>query len=387
MVTPGASNSILIIAGEPSGDLHGAGVVRELQRLRPDVQVFGIGGEQMARAGQEQFFTTKEMAILGFTEVVRHLPFLLQVKKRLLQEVRRRRPACAVLIDYPGFNLRFARHLKKLGVPVFYYIAPQVWAWGAKRIPEMARLLDHLAVVFQFEVPLFERAGLPATFVGHPLLDVLQPELDEGAFRRRFGLAAKVPVLGLLPGSRNREVRALLPEMLATARRLRRELPALAVVIGQSPNVAAEHYSEVLRQSDAGDVHLASGITYSVMAHSTACMVASGTATLETACFATPLVVVYRVSRLSYELARRLVKLKNIGLVNIVAGRAIAPELIQGDFTAQRAAQHLLPLLRDPAARAAMREALLGVRESLGEPGASERVARLVKELAWPGQN
>ena len=372
-----------MIAGETSGDLHGAGVVREILRQQPDAYIFGVGGEKMKAAGQQQFYTTREMAIIGFTEVVKHLPFILKVMNHLEAEIRTRKPACAILIDYPGFNLRFAKRLKKLGVPILYYIAPQVWAWGAKRIPQMAALLDHLAVVFEFERELFASHGLPTTFVGHPLLEVLQVNSNRQQFLAKNNIAIDAKILGLLPGSRLKEVEKLLPDMLKTVNKLTEKIPALQTVIAKATDVPNEFYTQVISCHDAQNVLLLENTTYEIMAHSDACLVASGTATLETGCFGTPLIVVYRTSNLTYQIARRLVKLDRIGLVNIVAGEKVAPELIQDEFTPEAAAAQLLPMLTARAVRGRFDQELQGVRAKLGEPGASKRVAEIAIELAW----
>ncbi len=381
--------SILIIAGEPSGDLHAAGVARELLREKPHVQLFGIGGEHLHALGQEQLYDTRRMAIMGFSEVVRHLPFLRRVFRHLEQEIIRRKPSCAILVDYPGFNLRLAKILKKHHVPILYYIAPQVWAWGAKRIPQMAKVLDHLAVVFEFEVEMFRSAGLATTFVGHPLLDVLQPGKSREAFLAAYGLQPGQPVLGLLPGSRGQEVERLLPDMLATLAHLRRSVPEIQAVVAAASHLDVALYQRHLAAAGFAEesVRLVQGDTWDVMAHSDACLVASGTATLETGCLGTPLVVVYRVSPLTYAIGKRLVKLDRIGLVNIVAGEMVAPEFVQHEFRAENVAPVLLPLLTDAEKNRQVRQKLAKVRARLGEPGAAAKVARLALELAWPKKN
>jgi lipid-A-disaccharide synthase len=376
--------SFLIVAGEASGDLHGAGVVCELKRLMPHADIFGIGGDKMSAAGMELLFHICDMAVVGFTEVVRHLPFLRRVMHTLEKEVARRRPTVAILIDYPGFNLRLAARLRNrnhalAGSPkILYYIAPQVWAWGAERIPKMAKLVDQMAVVFPFEVPLFQNAGIPTEFVGHPLLEDLQPKLTARAFFAKYQLLPDRPLLGLLPGSRRQEILRLLPDMLATGRLLKNSIPNLQIAVAMAPALPESFYRT--RVTDR-DVCLVANATYEVMQYSRACLVCSGTATLETGCFGTPLAVVYRVSRLSYEIGKRLVKLPYIGLVNVVAGRKIAPEFIQNDFVPERVAAALAKLMQDSPERAQFQRALTEVRSQLGTPGASRRTAELALQL------
>ncbi len=372
-------SNILIVAGEASGDLHGGRLVQSLKALAPACNVYGIGGEHMARAGMELLFHIRDMAVVGFTEVIRHLPFLRRVMRTLEEEIAKRKPSVAILIDYPGFNLRLAKRLRDRGIKVLFYIAPQVWAWGAGRIPKMAQVLDEMVVVFPFEVELFEKAGLPTTFVGHPLLEGLSPQLSRTDFFQRYSLHEGRPVLGLLPGSRAHEIARLLPDMIATAQLLKARLPHLQIGLAQAPTLPRDLYQRYLSDSA---IALIENATYELMRDSTACLVCSGTATLETACFGTPLVIVYRISRLSYEIGKRLVKLPHIGLVNVVAGRKIAPEFVQNAFTPAAAAAALWPFLDDQAARARMSAELMKVRERLGTPGASMRAAKIALRLA-----
>ena len=374
-----SSTNILIVAGEASGDLHGARLVRALRQAAPEAKLYGIGGDGMAAAGMELLFHIRDMAVVGFTEVLRHLPFLRRVMTTLEQEIERRRPAVAILIDYPGFNLRLAQRLRQRGIKILFYIAPQVWAWGAGRIPKMARLIDEMAVVFPFEVPLFENAGLPTTFVGHPLLEGLQPQRSPEEFCKAFQLDPSRKLLGLLPGSRREEIQRLLPDMVATATLLKQQLPELQVAIAQAPNLPDSLYREFIPN---GETRLVHNVTYELMRDSTACLVCSGTATLETACFGTPLAVVYRVSRLSYEIGKRLVQLPYIGLVNVVAGKKIAPEFVQHDFKPANVAAALRRYLESGEENASVRKALQLVRERLGTPGASARTAAMALRLA-----
>jgi lipid-A-disaccharide synthase len=281
-----------------------------------------------------------------------------------------------VLVDYPGFNLRLGPALRRRGARIFYYIAPQVWAWHAERARAMAGWVEHLAVVFPFEEPIFRSAGVRVTFVGHPLLDDFRPETDAAGFRAALGVSGDGPVLGLLPGSRRQEIALHAKILVEAARRLVATRPALTAVLALAPGL------ELPAGLDLGPVRVLRGMTRAVQAFSTACAVASGTATLETALFGTPLVVLYRTGRLNYEIARRLVHIPRIGLPNIVAESLVAPELIQDRLTPERLAATLAPWLDDPQERAAQHQALAVVRERLGAPGASARAARLLWDLA-----
>lgn len=379
-----APPTILIIAGEASGDLHGARLVQALKAASPDSHIFGIGGDGMAAAGMELLFHIRDMAVVGFSEVIRHLPFLRKVMATLIAETERRQPGVAILIDYPGFNLRLAKRLRERGIKILYYIAPQVWAWGEKRIPQMAKLVDEMAVVFRFEAPLFSNAGLRTHFVGHPLLEGLSPKLTQQDFFSVNGFVKHKPLLGLLPGSRQHEITRLLPDMIATAQLLRARHPDLQIGVGQAPTLPESLYRQFIAHHE---IKLIPNGTYELMRDSTACIVCSGTATLETACFGTPLAIVYRVSRLSYEIGKRVVKLPYIGLVNVVAGRKIAPEFVQNDFQPQAVAEALSPYLQHSQEREQFCRELAQVRNHLGTPGASQRTAAIALRLAGIQKN
>jgi len=367
---------LLIVAGEPSGDVHAARLVRAVRALGA-ADVRGVAGPGLAAAGVTPLAAMETLSVMGFTGVVRRLPRIRGVFSTLERAVRDWRPEAAVLVDSPGFNFRLGPKLHRAGVKVFYYIAPQVWAWHAERARAMARWVDRLAVVFPFEEELFRAAGVTARWVGHPLLDDFAPEVGEPAWRRELGLPPAGPVLGLLPGSRAQEVERHLGILREAARRLRATRPDLAVVVALAPRPGATG-PEFERGADAVVVR---GRTRATQAFATACAVASGTATLETALFGTPLVVVFRTGWLNWELGRRLVKLERIGLPNIVAGSDVAPELLQRDLTADALAARLAPWLDDPAARAAQGARLAVVRERLGGPGASARAAEWLWEM------
>lgn len=368
---------LLIVAGEASGDRHAARLVAAL-RERADVRVRGIAGPALVAAGVEAVAPMEDLAVIGFTGVLARLPRIRRAFAAMEREARAFAPHAAVLVDSPGFNFRLGPGLHALGVPVFYYIAPQVWAWHAGRARAMARWVDRLAVVFPFEEPLFRAAGVEARFVGHPLLDGLEPEVDGATLRAELGLAPDQPLLGLLPGSRRGEIAHLLGILLEAAARLRERRPALAAVIPLAPGVDRAAIEPRARRAG---VQVVEGRTRAVMAAADACAVASGTATLETALLGTPLVVVYRTGALNWEIARRVVKLPRIGLPNIVAGEEVAPELLQRELTPAALAARLAPWLDDPAARAAQRARLAMVRAKLGAPGAAARTAAWLLEL------
>lgn len=367
---------IMLIAGEASGDLHGGKLVAALRQQRPELELFGVGGERMAAAGMELYYHVNDLAYIGFVEVARHYLFFRQVFNRLLEVVRTRRPDVVVLIDYPGFNLKFAKAVKAMGVGTFYYIAPQVWAWGQGRAAKMARFIDQMAVLFDFEVDFFSRYHIPTAFVGHPLLEGMEVVLSRAEFMARYGWDENAPLLALIPGSRNQEVGHLLPVMLETAGRMREAHPGLQVAVSHSPTIAAERLSAALAAAPwATPVR---DDYYPLLRYATAGIVASGTATLEAACSNLPFALVYRVSPLSFAIGKRLVRIPHIGLVNIVAGAGIVPEFLQDEVQPDKLAPALEALLFDPPVRQQMQEQLSRVRRSLGEPGASARTAGLI---------
>jgi lipid-A-disaccharide synthase len=372
---------VVMVAGEASGDLHGGGVVRELRRLRPGVDVYGIGGDRMRAEGMELVRHCSAMAFMGFAEVVRNLPFVLRVEQELAVLLERRRPDAVVLIDYPGFNLRFARRARRARVPVLYYISPQVWAWHRSRVATVRKVVDAMKVVFPFEVEIYRSAGVDVEFVGHPLVDTLADNGPREKVLRRLGLDPSGRVLGLFPGSRAQEIDRILPAVGEASLALHRAL-GVQVALGLAPNLEE---SFVRSRLPAGlPVRIVQGDTHALMQWSDVAVVTSGTATLETAWYGTPMMVVYSTSPLTYAIGRALVDVPAIGLVNIVAGKQVAAEFVQSGLTADAVRREAERLLTDAGAAAAMRTELGVIRERLGEPGASARVAagivRLVEE-------
>jgi len=368
-----------MVAGEASGDLHGAAVVRALKRLAPEAEVAGVGGDGMAGEGMRMLHHIRGLSFMGFLEVVRNLPAIRALEKLLLREVESRRPDVVVLIDYPGFNLRFARKVKERGVPVLYYISPQVWAWNRGRVRRMARFVDRMKVVFPFEVGIYRKEGIDVEWVGHPLAEHAGVQCSREEFARREHLDPGRKIIGLFPGSRAQEIERILPVMARAAEEVRRTR-ALQVAIGVAPNLGP---SLIRKHLPAGaDIRLVEHATHELMAHADAAMVTSGTATLETGWFGTPMAVVYRTSPATYFIGRMLVDVPSIGLVNIVAGRKIVPEFVQHDMTVNNLADAIGRILDDPAYASAMRRDLAAIRELLGPPGASVKVAQGILDLA-----
>jgi lipid-A-disaccharide synthase len=367
----------MIIAGEASGDLHGSSVVRELKRLSPSVDVYGVGGDKMKQEGMDIIYNIRELGFMGFAEILRHIPFIKTMQYTLGQVVKFKRPDVLILIDYPGFNLRFARIAKCYGVKIIYYISPQVWAWHRSRVKKIKELVDKMLVILPFEKEFYHAEGIDAEFVGHPLLDVLESKLDRKNFSKRFGLDNQKQFIALLPGSRKQEIDQIFLEMLSAAR-LINEKKNIEIIVGVAPTLDEEYFRTLYNLKD---VHLIKGLTYEVMANADFAFVTSGTATLEVACFGTPMFVVYKTSWLTYLIGRVLIHIKNIGLVNIVAGRKIVPEFIQYRANARTLAKSALLLLDDEKRLAKMKTELSEVRGILGNAGASQRVAKQILQM------
>ena len=366
---------ILFVAGEVSGDLHAAAVARALREANAPFALTGVGGDAMRDAGVELIEDTVSAAVMGFIAPIRHLPRLVRLRRSLTERIRGGRVALVVLIDSAGFNMGIAAAATEAGVPTLYYITPQVWASRAGRLDKLARTVTRAAVILPFEEKLLREHGVNATFVGHPLLDRAREMPDRAEARRMLGLDVDRPVLALFPGSRAQEIARHLDPFVATARELQRRDPSLQVVVSSAPHVAIP--------AERCPYPLAHAASFSVFRAADAALCKSGTTTLEAAIAGCPLVIAYRTSRLEYALARRIVKIPLIGLVNIVAGREIAPELVQNALQPTSLADAVAPLLRDGSPeRAAQLRALREVRDSLGETGAASRVAAMALELA-----
>ena len=375
---------IMLSAGEASGDLHGATMCRALRALDPGLRLIGMGGPRMAAAGVEILVDPTAHAAVGTSEAIGRVPGLYRAYRILVRRLREARPKAMVLIDFPEFNLRLARQARRAGIPVVYFIPPQLWAWRRGRIRQMARRVTRVLAAFPFEESLYEEAGVSVEFVGHPLLDVVPSDLDRMKARQRLGVGERQTLVGLLPGSRRQEVGRLLPPMLDAAARLSRTDGRRCFVLGLAASVERGLVSVPLRRaSEAGGppVEVVEGLTHEVMAASDALLIASGTATLEAALLGTPMVVCYRVSRLSEVVARLLARSAWISLPNIVAGRGAVPEILQDKVTGARLASEAERLLVNSVAATAQRAAFKEVRSRLGQPGVGERAARAVLKI------
>ncbi len=377
------AKKLFVLAGEVSGDMHAAGAIAELLRSRPDVKVFGIGGPKIRELGADLLYDTAQMSIMGLVEVIKHASFLRRVIRELKAAVILEKPSVALLVDYPGMNLIMARFLRELGIPVIYYISPQVWAWKEGRVKAIKRDVDRLLVIFDFEVEFFQRHGINAEFVGHPVIEELA-ELSfppRELFLEKYTLSPETRLVGLLPGSRKQEITHILPDMLQAARLLSQKY-RVVFLFGRAAHLDKELF-EIL--PDYQELSIIECSAYEVMQYSELVLVTSGTATFESLCFGVPMIVVYRTAQLNYLIGRQLVKLKSISLANIVAkgllssDRAV-PELIQHEANGAEIYRQAGIILDDPSVASAMRRELLAARAKLAEISPSPRVAAIVRE-------
>ena len=365
----------MMVAGEASADLHGSRVVEALMRLDPEIRVYGMGSEHMRRAGAQLLIDSSRLAVVGITEVLGRMRALVQAYRSLKHFIKENKLILLILIDFPDFNLSLARVASRAGVPVLYYISPQVWAWRSGRVRKIVRRINKMAVIFPFEVPIYQEAGLQVEFVGHPLLDVLTTNFPEDVFSNTSLLKGD-PLIALLPGSREREIHSLLPEMLRAAGILAEQKKGARFILPAASTVNVQELKEFLRPYRL-PISVVEGQAYRAIQSADVVIVASGTATLETAILGKPMVIVYKVSPVSYWVGKATVKVDWIGLVNIVAGKRVVPELLQGEASGERIAAEALRILDDGAYRREMIEELAEVRKKLGTPGAAERVARM----------
>lgn len=374
------AHRVLIVSGEASGDQHAAQLVAAIRRRAPETVFSGIGGEAMRRAGVEILVDAATLAVVGLVEVLIHYRTLRAALEQMRRRLRDERPDLLILVDYPDFNLRLAKTARALGIKVLYYISPQVWAWRRKRVHTIRERVDMMAVVFPFELPFYEAAGVPARFVGHPLAEEAHSTLTRDQAATRFGLDPARPVVGLFPGSRRGELQRLLPLQIEAARRLQAEMPAVQFILPRASTLSEEAIDMHLRGA-AVEITRVAGHFYDVIQSCDAIVSASGTATLEIALMGKPLAVVYRVNPISYRIMRRLIRVDHIALCNIVAGQRVATELIQDEATAEAISRELGRLLNDAAYAARVREGFKRLREQLAGDGRSTDIASLALEM------
>ena len=373
----GHAPKVMIVAGEASGDLHGALLVREMLAVNPSLHFFGIGGNRMQEAGVKLLAHAADIAVVGVSEVFSKTAAFLRIIAKMRKSLDRLKPSLVILIDFPDFNLNIAaRAARKRGIRIFYYISPQVWAWREGRVKQIKKLVDQMAVILPFEVDFYAARGFDVHYVGHPLRDIVKTPFTARQARAHFGLAEDKTTIGLLPGSRNSEIQKLLPEMVEAARIISRKIPGTQYILPLADTLEEKTVAGFL--SDSGlKVKIVAGHTYDVLACCDLAVVTSGTATLETGLMGVPMVIVYKVSLFSELIGRMIIRQQHIGLVNILAGKTVAPELIQRDARGPRIASEALAILQNREKRQQIIRDLSNIRAKLGEPGAARRAAQI----------
>jgi lipid-A-disaccharide synthase len=370
----------MIVAGEASGDIYGADLACEALKLDSNLHFFGIGGARMREAGVETLVDSADMAVVGLIEVLKHFDVIsaafLKLKKILLNEP----PDLLILIDYPGFNLRLAKIARRAGVKVLYYISPQIWAWRQGRVKKIARLVDHMAVILPFEAPFYERAGVPVSFVGHPMTDMVNVSKNRVEAAASFGLDPNRKIVGLFPGSRRNEIERLLPVIIASAVQLKQRFPEIQFALPLASTLNSDTITPQLTAAGL-NVTITRDRIHDLIRACDAVISVSGTVTLEIALVGTPMVIIYKLSPLTYQLAKRLIKVPNIGLCNIVAGQTVVKELIQDDANDRNISDEIAAILSDADYDNAIRQKMAEIRSRLGCGGASKNVAKLTLQL------
>ena len=372
---------MLMVAGEASADLHGSNLVKAIKASCPGVTFCGIGGKNMKQAGVKILVSSSDMAVVGLTEVLQRLHTIFRAANKLKATLKTHHPDLLILMDYPDFNLYMARIARRLQIPVLYYISPQVWAWRSGRVKKIAKRVDRMAVILPFEEPFYRERGVTVDYVGHPLLDAFESSTrnPQPAIRNPQS-AIQNPVVGLVPGSRREEIRNMLPIMIRSAEILKIRYPDLRCLLPLAKTIEPEFIDSFIRKSSL-NIEVHQGDIYEVLDRCHIALVTSGTATLDTAIMAVPMVIVYKVTPLSYRIGKILIKTSFIGLANLVAGERVVPELIQDEVTPERLADEALTLIENEHVREKMITKLHGIRKRLGEGGASERTAKIAAEM------
>jgi lipid-A-disaccharide synthase len=367
---------IFIICGEPSGDLLAGNLAETIKKLEPTIEISGIGGEHLSKSGAKIFCNIKELSVMGFFDVLKKLPRFFKLKKLVLEKIKSDKSDCLILVDFSGFNLRLAQVINKR-IPVIYYVSPQVWASREGRVDCIKKFISKMIVLFKFEEKFYQQRGISASWVGHPLIDLVNPSLAKQDFLDNSRISPSKKIIALLPGSRKQEVRLILPLMLKAAQIINRAIPETQFIIAKAPNLNPRIYLDECEKFTL-DVKIIEGQTYDCLNAAQACLVCSGTATLETAIMQKPFVIVYKTNLFNYLLYRPQVKIPYIGMVNIVAGRSIVPEFIQFKARPEMIAKSIIELLQNPISANRMRQDLAAVKNILGAPGAAGRAAKLI---------
>jgi lipid-A-disaccharide synthase len=377
----GYAKKVMIVAGEASGDLHGSFLVREMLAINPSLQFFGIGGKKMQEAGVQLLASSTDIAVVGFSEVLSKIGSFIRIKAGIRKFMDQMKPNLVILIDFPDFNLNIvARTAKKKNINVFYYISPQVWAWREGRVRQIKRLVDKMAVILPFEVDFYRAHGFPVHYVGHPMRDTVKTLFTKSLARLHFGLSEKKTTIGLLPGSRSAEVARLLPVMIEAAQIISKKIPDVQYILPLADTLDERTIAAMLAQSGI-NVKIVSGQIYDVLACCDLAIVTSGTATLETGLMGVPMIIVYKVSLFSELIARMIIRRQHIGLVNIIAGKTIAPELLQRDANGPRIASEALTVLLNDSKKQEIIAQLNDIRTKLGKPGAAGRAAQIACDM------
>jgi lipid-A-disaccharide synthase len=374
------NKTIMIIAGEASGDMHGANLVREMLKLDPALNFYGIGGNKLLKEGVQLLANASGMAVVGLTEVISKLGKFLKIMGMMKRSMDERRPDLVILIDYPDFNLPLAKAAKKRGIKVFYYISPQVWAWRKGRIGQIKKTVDKMAVILPFEVDTYAAKGFAVDYVGHPLLDLVKPAYSKLESLKMFNLNENKTTIGLLPGSRLSEVTKLLPEMLRASEILAQKIPDMQFILPLADTLEQKTVEDIIAGSSI-KVKVIPGQTYDAVSCCDLAIVASGTATLETALLGVPMIIIYKISPLSYLIGKLIVDVQNIGMANIIAGKTVVPEFIQEDVNGNRIAAEAIDILTNDERKQEIIKELAAIRSKLGNPGASRRAAQIACDM------
>jgi lipid-A-disaccharide synthase len=371
--------NIFIVCGEPSGDLLAGNLVNAIKNINPDLQISGIGGTHLTKAGCKIYYNINELSVMGFFDVLKKLPKFFKLKKIILNKINTERPDAIILVDFSGFNLRLAKTINK-SIPTIYYVSPQVWASREGRIKSIKEFISKMIVLFKFEEEFYKKRGIQAICLGHPLIDLVKPVMQKQEFAKHYRLSSDKKIIALLPGSRKQEIKIILPIMLKTAKLINKIIPQTQFIIAKASNLNTQIYLNEYKKFNL-DIKIIDGLTYDCLNNADASMVCSGTATLEAAITQKPFVIIYKTNLLNYLLYRPQVKIPYIGMVNIVADKKIVPEFIQFNAQPKIISKSIIELLQNPLSNAGMSKDLKAVKDSLGQPGAAARAAKLILDF------